>query len=205
MSVRATDYAVVWREPAGPVASGKLVLEHDAVLLDGAAGGRRLRRRVDYADVAGVRIARGGDERINGRPTIVLERDGGLPLLVEPLGPGMLTEIAASVAELSSSAAERREQVAVVVPLKKGAVERARRLLADGPPFDPTEAKLERHHVFFGDREAVFVFEGPDVTAAVRGLLRDPAIWRATAEWAACVSGRPRLAEPIFTWRASAR
>ena len=48
----------------------------------------------------------------------------------------------------------------VVAPLREGAQERARELLAEGPPFDPEETVFDRHEVFLGEREVVFLFAG---------------------------------------------
>jgi hypothetical protein len=41
----------------------------------------------------------------------------------------------------------------VVIPLKEGAQERARALLAEGPPFDLEATAFDRHHVFLTSRE----------------------------------------------------
>lgn len=203
MSAQAGGYPVVWRERAG-LASGKLVLGPDGVRLEGTIAGRLARRRIAYRRLVGVRIGREPEERINGRPTIVLEQHGVRPLLVEPLGAGLLSELAELLAELGTAWSERLEQVAVVVPLKEGALERARTLTAQGPPFDLAEAKLDRHYVFLSEREAVFVFVGPQVGETVRRLLGDPATWGAGAGWAPLIAGRPRLAELGFAWPAGA-
>ena len=113
--------------------------------------------------------------------------------------------MADAVAELSSAWTDRLEQAAVVVPLRKRALERVRELVAQGPPVDLVEAGLEQHYVFLSEREAVFVFDGPDVCETVGRLLREPALWRLSAEWAACIAGRPRLAEAGFAWLRSSR
>ncbi len=202
MSGGPGGYAIVWREPDASLATGKLVLEPDGLRLEGAVQGRLVRRKLPYERLAGVRIGREPGEKINGRPTIVLERHGMPSLFVEPMRPGLLSELAESVAELSSAWTDRLEHVAVILPLRKGALERARALIAQGPPFDPAQAGLERHHVFLGEREVIFVFDGANVRETVQRLLRDPGTWRATAEWTACIAGRPRLAEPGFAWAA---
>jgi hypothetical protein len=88
----------------------------------------------------------------------------------------------------------------VVAPLRDGARDEARRLLAGGPPFDPLTTPLERHGVFLTDREVVFVFEGPEAKEAVQGLASDPAMWRVAAAWREVLGGRPRLAENVFGW-----
>jgi hypothetical protein len=194
------SYAVVWREPYASLATGKLVLEPDGVRLEGSTCGRVVQRKLAYERLTGVRIGREPEERINGNPTIVLDQRLGRSLFVGPIGPGLLSEIAGLVAEFSSSWTDRLEQVAVVVPLRSGALERARALIAEGPPFDPAEAGLQRHQVFFSEREIVFVFDGVDVRETVRRLMRDPTLRLAAAAWAACIAGPPRLAEPGYVW-----
>jgi hypothetical protein len=92
----------------------------------------------------------------------------------------------------------------VVVPLKEGAREEARSLLAGGPPFDPGTTPLERHEVFLTDREVVFVFAGPKAKEAVQSLTSEPSMWRAAAAWRGVLGGRPRMAEHVFDWTRSA-
>jgi hypothetical protein len=197
---RSVSYAVVWREPDASLATGKLVLEPDSLRFEGLARGRLVRRRLAYERLVGVRIGREPAEKINGNPTIVLDRRSARSLFVEPIGPGLLSEIAGLVAELSSTWTDRLEQVALVVPLRNGAIERARALIAEGPPFDPAEAGLQRHQVFLSEQEIVFVFDGVDVRETVRRLMRAPALRFAAAAWATCIAGPPRLAEPGYVW-----
>jgi hypothetical protein len=90
--------------------------------------------------------------------------------------------------------------VVVVAPLKEGARDTARVLIAEGAPFDPSATPLVRHHVYLTDREVVFTFEGPDARATVERLVGDPDVWRAAAAWRECLAGRPRLAEETFSW-----
>ena len=87
----------------------------------------------------------------------------------------------------------------VVVPLRPGARERAERLLRGGPPFDPEEVGLERHHVFVTDEEAVFVFEADDLEAAER-LIGGESFWTAAAAWQEIVAGPPRMAGDVYAW-----
>lgn len=130
----------------------------------------------------------------------MLDRRGAPALLIEPLGAGLLSELADTLAELSTLRGEQGEWVAVVLPLKPGAFERALELIAEGPPFDPAEAGLGQHHVFVSEQEAVFVFDGVNVRETVRRLLTSPQAWRLSAAWAGCLAGRPRLAEAAYSW-----
>src|SRR5690349_20400556 len=87
----------------------------------------------------------------------------------------------------------------VVVPLLERAHEQAAELLRGGPPFDPEEAGLERHHVFVTEDEVVFLFEADDLDAAER-LIADETFWNAAAAWKSLVAGPPRWAEAAYSW-----
>jgi hypothetical protein len=198
------SYGVVWSEAGGLSYSGKLELLDRGLRLEGSGpNGSLARREIAYADVRDVRLGHGRSERVGGRPSVILDRRGGEPVRVEPVegleGPGVAFELGLSLAELVSRSATAA-RVAVVVPIKREARERARRLVADGPPFDPRGLRLERHHVFVSDREVVFVFEGDAVQDAVERLARSPAVWKAAAGWRDCLAGRPRVAVEEYGW-----
>jgi hypothetical protein len=91
-------------------------------------------------------------------------------------------------------------RLVVVVPLKEGARDEARRLLAEGPPFSLAVTRFDRHEVYLTASEAVFVFEAPEEPATL-DLRADPALWRAAAAWRRVIAGRPRVAETALTWR----
>ena len=63
------------------------------------------------------------------------------------------------------------QRVAVIANLKPDMAERARELVASGPPFDPDELGFERHHVYVSEGQVVFAFEtAPDApTDVARG------------------------------------
>jgi hypothetical protein len=87
----------------------------------------------------------------------------------------------------------------LVLPLRERAREQAAELLRRGPPFDPNEVGLERHHVFLTDREAVFVFEADSQDAADK-LIGEGRFWSAASAWKDLVEGPPRLAEDAYSW-----
>ena len=87
----------------------------------------------------------------------------------------------------------------LVVPLVDGAQQRVAELLRHGPPFDPEEIGLGRHHVFLTENEAVFLFESDSAGAAER-LLSSSRLWSAAAAWKDLVAGPPRLADNAFSW-----
>jgi hypothetical protein len=92
-------------------------------------------------------------------------------------------------------------RVAVVVPLRPDAVDTARSLVDDGPPFDLGETSLQSHSVYFTDCEAVFVFEGPDARSIVEGLVGESEVWEAATAWRGLLDGKPRVAETVYAWR----
>jgi hypothetical protein len=92
-------------------------------------------------------------------------------------------------------------RLVVIAPLKRGAVERARQLLEDGPPFDLERTRFDAHEVFITEQEVVFLFEGPADSLTLEFPGEDPALWKAAAAWAECLAGRPRIARTAFAWR----
>jgi hypothetical protein len=88
----------------------------------------------------------------------------------------------------------------VVVPLKPGMADRARELLAAGPPFELTETEFHRHAVHLTDREVIFVFDTHGDSATLRLPGDDPALWQAAAAWREVLDGKPRVARLVFSW-----
>ena len=81
------------------------MLDHDALRLEGMTGdGLVSRRRIEYEEIRGVRIGRTPTERLNGRPTLVLERASAPPLQLGVLGAGMLFELSDVLAWVASLA-----------------------------------------------------------------------------------------------------
>jgi hypothetical protein len=95
------------------------------------------------------------------------------------------------------------EGVAIVARLKPGAAEQARKLVADGPPFDLRGIEIDRHSVFVSAGEVVFVFEGHQIEWVVDELIDGPfhyALQRALDSWREIVDGAPRIARQQFSW-----
>jgi hypothetical protein len=130
---------------------------------------------------------------LNGRPALLVGREHAPPLQIEPLGAGLLHEIADLLATLATQRADSGEQVAVNVPLKQGQFARAQELVAQGPPFDPAALGLTRHQVFLSTRKVTFIFAGPHVRATLERATSDPTLWRVGLAWRGCIAGRPRL------------
>jgi hypothetical protein len=192
------EFAVVWRTGDGPTYSGKLELGEHALVLQGSGEPDGL--RILFDEISSVEIGRGSGERIKGAKSLVLERPECERVLIAALGGlGLLGEITDLLARLRAGRAARA-CVAVVVPIRRGTAEAARRLVEEGPPFDIEQLGLERHHVFVGEREVVFSFEGKNATAAVEALSRSSGVLKAAVRWRGILAGRPRLAEECFGW-----
>jgi hypothetical protein len=195
---RPHEYAVVWRTGDGPTSSGRLELGDDDLVLQGSGEPDGL--RIPFDELSSVEIGRGTAERINGNKSLVLERHSCERVLVAALGGvGLLGEVTDLLARLRAEQAARA-CVAVVVPIRRGTAEAARRLVEEGPPFDVEGLGLERHHVFVSEREVVFFFEGDNATAAAEALSRSPGVLKAAVRWRHILGGRPRLAEEQFGW-----
>ena len=96
------------------------------------------------------------------------------------------------------------EQLAVVASLKPGMEEEARKLIAQGPPFEIGESDLQRHTVYLSAGEVVFVFEGREVEWIVDSMIQDPfrpKLSDAFANWRPLVGAEPRIARPAFSWQ----
>ena len=209
------QFAVVFREHGRPAVAGSLEVTQDGLILAGGAGRSTSTLEIPLADIAEIHVGHRPADRINGYRTLILERgrQQQQPAVeVAPVQAGLLHEIADLLALLTSGEAGTGETLAVIVPLKPGCTERARRLLAEGPPLDPAALGLTGHHVFLHGQEAVFLFEGSDVEARVGRAMRSPALWRAGIAWQHCIAGRPRIDRqpqdpvagetPAYTWTA---
>jgi hypothetical protein len=196
-----TSYGVVWREGALPLASGKLELLPRAVRLDGMAGSVPTRREIAYDRLSEIRIGRSTADRIDGRPTLVIEPRDGEPFAIASVAQaGVIAEIAERLAGLQFGGAAARRRTAVVIPLLEGSHEAVRSLLEAGPPFDPERIGLDRHDVFLTPTEAIFVFESRLGERALEPLLEQPELWQSAAAWHEHVAGPPMIAEEVYSW-----
>jgi len=205
-------FAVVFCERGGAVSAGALELREDGLLMSGGSGQGRCDLSVPFCDLGEVRIGRVRADRLNGYPTLVLERVHSPAVQVAPLGVGLLHEIADLLLAISAERRAGGEELAVVVPLKPNCLLQAAKLLEAGPPVDPAALGLTSHQVYLREGEAVFVFRGPAVSARVGKAMRNPALWRAGLAWQDCIAGRPsidrstevlsREATPAYSWAA---
>lgn len=193
-----TTYAVKWREPDGQTYLGRLALGPRTLDLEGRnPAGPVVGRQISYEDVQGLRLGSHGQDRLDGRPTLVVERADGTYLVTGAgQSAGIVQELVERLADLRAAAPRR---ATVIVPLREDAVERVRELVAQGPPFDPAAIGLTRHQLLLTEQEAIFIIEaqGDDALAALLGQVD---VWAAAAAWQNLIAGRPRLAEAVYAW-----
>lgn len=84
--------------------------------------------------------------------------------------------------------------------LRPGAAPKVAEILREGPPFDLSETSLERHEIFLGTNEVVFVFEGPDAEGEARRLLAKPRVLGRAGRIGAHLENVPRLPREVFSW-----
>jgi hypothetical protein len=191
------SYGVVWREGPSKLTSGKLELLPRSLRLEG----RDRRQDIPYAGLSGVHVGRAAAERVNGSPSLVLERIGHLPITIATVAQSSLVgEIAERLAALQLGPGAP-PTMTLVVPLKPGVRDAVRRLLAQGPPFDIDQIpELERHSVYLTDSEAIFVFESASGVDAIAAMLSKPEFWQAAGNWQEFLTGPPRFAESVYSW-----
>jgi hypothetical protein len=193
-----TSYAVKWSEPDGQTFVGQLELSPTALVLEGRdGGGCAVRREIGFDQLLSFRVGQRADERLDGQPTLVVERlDGQFLVTSTVMHTGLVQEVVHRLSELTDLAPRR---ATVVIPLKEGASERAWELAAQGPPFDPAETLLTRHQLLLTASEVIFVFEAESGPAFER-FLSELDLWAAAADWRDLVAGTPRLAELVYAW-----
>ena len=195
-------YGVVWREGSLPLATGMLELRPRDLRFEGLADSQPAAQTIPYEDLAGVRVGRSSAERIDGRPTVIIERRTGLPVTLTTVAqPTLLGEIVERLTALQIGGEAQRRTV-VVVPIREDAHDAVRALLDAGPPFNPSQLPgLDRHEVFLTLDEVVFLFDSSFGAHAIEPLLADPALWKAAAAWHEHLAGPPRIAEDVYSWR----
>jgi hypothetical protein len=192
------SYAVKWREPDGQTYLGRLTLGPRTLRLEGREhDGPAIDRQIGYEEVRNLRVGQNGPGRLDGRPTLVVERADGQYLVASAgMGAGIVQELVERIAELRLVGPRR---ATLIVPLKEGAGDRVRELAAHGPPFDPADTALTRHQLLLTEQEAIFVFETQS-EEGLRVLLNQVDIWPAAVAWQDLVAGPPRLAELAYAW-----
>lgn len=96
--MRVSSYAVVWQKDDGPVVPGQLRLEQGGIRLFGASAGRPEEHTLPYQSLGSVRLAHAPDERLTGRPSLLVELRTLERFLIAAIGGfGVLTELAEQI------------------------------------------------------------------------------------------------------------
>jgi len=80
---------------------------------------------------------------------------------IAPLCAGLLHEIADLNALALQQDGAVADEMAIIVPLRTGCVERARELLQRDPPLDPASVGMTSQKVYLDHDKAIFVFRAP--------------------------------------------
>ena len=192
-----TSYGVVWREGASPLAAGKLELLPRGIRLDGLEGPQD----IPYELLSGVRVGRLAGERIDGRPSVVIDRRSGASVTISTVAkPSLVGEIVEQLAALQLGNDPLR-RMTVVLPIKPESHASVHALLEGGPPFDPEQLEgLDRHEVFLTPQEVIFLFDSRFGLEAFAKLIADPGLWPSAAAWREHIAGPPRIAEDVYSW-----
>ena len=95
-----TSYGVVWRTGSEPLARGKLELLPKVVRLDGVSGDERVTVEIPYEELESVRTGRAPADRLNGHPTLVLERRDHTCIVISAVAQaGVIAEVTEHLAK----------------------------------------------------------------------------------------------------------
>lgn len=94
-------YGVVWKVGEAAAAAGSLEFGDEGLRLVG----RTHTEEVRYEDLTGVRIGRSNGDRLDGRPSVLLERRGAERLMLATVGQtALVREIADRISALKAEA-----------------------------------------------------------------------------------------------------
>lgn len=176
-----TTYGVVWRDGEHALARGKLELLPHAIRVDGMTGSEPTAREIRYEHLSEIRIGRSPDERIDGRPSLVLGlRTGDTLSIASVAQAGVLAEIAERLAALQSGTDGRR-LIAFVLP-PGGGSRRHPRAARSRSGLRPRRLGLDRHQVILTASEAVFIVRSRVGVAVREPLLQEPDRSQSAAE-----------------------
>jgi hypothetical protein len=91
------------------------------------------------------------------------------------------------------------EKISVVAQIRPGKRDELARLLEQGPPFDLEAEGFERHEVFVGDTDVVFIFTGPGAVGRLERMAASRALFSLVLKMTGLVSA-PRMLNQTFEW-----
>jgi hypothetical protein len=92
------------------------------------------------------------------------------------------------------------DQISVIAQIRPGKREELERLLEQGPPFDLAAEGFERHEVFLGDNDVLFVFTGPGAMSQLQRMAASRALFAHVLKMTALVSA-PRVLDRTYEWQ----
>jgi len=95
------------------------------------------------------------------------------------------------------------DQTAIVAEIRPGMKPALEKRLQEGPPFDLAAEGFERHEVFIGDKDVVFVFTGPGAVSQLARMAATPALFRHVLAMTGLLAA-PRLRQCFGIGRADA-
>jgi hypothetical protein len=95
------------------------------------------------------------------------------------------------------------DQISVVAEIRPGKRAELERVLEQGPPFDLADEGFERHEVFLGDRDVLFVFTGPGAMSQLQRMAASRSLHAHILGIAELVSA-PRILARTYEWERAA-
>jgi hypothetical protein len=95
------------------------------------------------------------------------------------------------------------DKISVVAQIRPGKRAELERLLEQGPPFDLEAEGFERHEVFLGDNDVVFIFTGPGAVGQLERMAASRALFSLVLKMTGLVSA-PRMLNQTFEWHRTA-
>jgi hypothetical protein len=91
------------------------------------------------------------------------------------------------------------DRISVIAQIRPGKREELERLLEKGPPFDLEAEGFDRHEVFLGDSDVVFVFSGPGAVSRLERMAASRALFAHVLKMTGLVSA-PRVLNQTYEW-----
>ena len=91
------------------------------------------------------------------------------------------------------------DKISVIAQIRPGKREELERLLEKGPPFDLGAEGFERHEVFLGDSDVVFLFTGPGALTQLERMAASRALFAHVLKMTGLLSA-PRVLNQTFEW-----
>jgi hypothetical protein len=91
------------------------------------------------------------------------------------------------------------DKIAVMAQIRPGMRDELTRLLEQGPPFDLEAEGFERHEVFLGDTDVIFIFTGPGALSQIERMAGSRTLYAQVLKMTGFVSA-PRILNQTYEW-----